>query len=226
MSMLNSEKSRVLNKNDWIIVSVLLGLSFIPTIAGVFRVVQIGTGAEITPENARFFAEPLPVVLHIVGSLMYCVLGAFQFSPGIRRRQPGWHRLSGRILVPMGFVAALSGVWMTLFYPPANFDGSIVYGSRLLVGIGMAAFLLLGLNAIRKRNVASHRIWMMRAYAIGIGAGTQVLTHIPWFVFPDIQGEFARAICMTAGWIINIVVAEWFIVRERRNPITTSTSTA
>jgi hypothetical protein len=26
---------------------------------------------------------------------------------------------------------------------------------------------------------------MTRAYAIGLGAGTQVLTHLPWFVLAD-----------------------------------------
>jgi hypothetical protein len=65
-------------KSDWIIPAGLIALSFIPIVAGIFRVVQLGAGAEIVPENARFFAAPLPVVLHIVSSVIYCVLGAFQ----------------------------------------------------------------------------------------------------------------------------------------------------
>jgi hypothetical protein len=44
----------------------LIALSIVPVVAGAFRLVQLGGGAEITPENARFFAAPLPVVLHIV----------------------------------------------------------------------------------------------------------------------------------------------------------------
>ncbi|MNT33877.1 hypothetical protein D3C72_1698250 [compost metagenome] len=52
---------------------------------------------------------------------------------------------------------------------------------------------------------------MIRAYALGMGAGTQVLTHFPWFVFPSIRGEVARAIMMGWGWLINILVAEYVI---------------
>ena len=46
-----------------------------------------------------------------------------------------------------------------------------------------------------------------------MGAGTQVFTHILWFVFPSMQGELARTVCMAAGWAINIGVAEWAIPR-------------
>lgn len=55
-----------------------------------------------------------------------------------------------------------------------------------------------------------------RLAELGIGAGTPVLTHIPWFMFPATQGELARTICMGAGWLINIGVAEWVIARVRR----------
>ena len=36
------------------------------------------------------FAQPLPVVLHVLSASVYCALGAFQFAPGFRRRRPGW----------------------------------------------------------------------------------------------------------------------------------------
>jgi len=216
-------------KPDWLLPAGLIALSFIPVVAGTFRVVELGGGAAITPENARFFAAPWPVVLHILSAVVYCVLGAFQFSPGLRRRQPHWHRAAGRVLVACGLIVALSGLWMTQFYPavhsddpslsPANFDGPVVYAIRLLVGSAMALFLCLGIAAIRKRDIPHHQAWMMRAYALGIGAGTQVFTHIPWFVFPNIQGELARTLCMGAGWAINMAVAEWLISRGSRGRI-------
>lgn len=50
---------------------------------------------------------------------------------------------------------------------------------------------------------------MIRAYAIGLGAGTHVLTHVPWFILMRVPpGELARGIMMGAAWVINIVVAE------------------
>jgi uncharacterized membrane protein len=207
-------------KTDWLLAAGLIALSLIPMIAGTVRVVQLGGGGPITPDNARFFAAPWPVVLHIVSAVVYSVLGAFQFVPSLRRSKPNWHRTAGRILVPCGLVVALTGLWMTQFYPsaiepPASFDGPVLYVIRLLAGSVMVLALCLGFVAVRRRDIARHRAWMMRAYALGLGAGTQVFTHIPWFLLPSIQGELARTLCMGAGWAINLAVAEWFIARQR-----------
>ncbi|WP_386154586.1 DUF2306 domain-containing protein [Streptosporangium vulgare] len=180
-------------------------------IAGAVRLTELAGGAEITPENARFFAMPLPVVLHILSVGVYSILGAFQFAPRFRRRRPGWHRAAGRVLVLCGIVAALSGLWMTLFYPRPVGDGDLLAGFRLVFGSAMLLSIVLGFAAIRRRDVARHRAWMIRGYAIGLGAGTQALTHLPWFLIFGTPGEFPRALLVAAGWVINLAVAEWFI---------------
>ena len=83
----------------------------------------------------------------------------------------------------------------------------------------MVLFICLGLAAIRRRDIARHRAWMMRGYAIGLGAGTQALTHLPYFLFEGIQGELSRALAMGAGWAINLAVAEWIIRRGPARPV-------
>jgi uncharacterized membrane protein len=202
-------------KSGWFIPAALIALSIVPVVAGTVRLSQLATDAAITPDNARFFAAPVPVVLHISAAIVYSILGAFQFSPEFRRVRRGWHRAAGRILIPCALLVALSGLWMTLFYPWPKGDGELVYMERLVFGSAMLLSIILGVDAIRRRNFVSHGEWMIRAYAIGLGAGTQVLTHLPWFVFVDSKpGEFPRAVMMGAGWIINVVVAEW-IVRKR-----------
>jgi hypothetical protein len=45
-------------------------------------------------------------------------------------------------------------------------------------------------------------------------AGTQVLTHVPWFILVGQPGELTRAVLMAAGWVINLVVAEWIIRKQ------------
>jgi hypothetical protein len=114
---------------------------------------------------------------------------------------------------------------MTQFYPPVDavgpvltpvhFDGAFLYVIRLVVGLAMALSLCLGVVAIRRRDIPSHQAWMLRGYALGLGAGTQVFTHIPWVLLPNIQGELARTLFMAAGWAINLAVAEWLILRKR-----------
>ncbi|MCB9134110.1 MAG: DUF2306 domain-containing protein [Anaerolineales bacterium] len=199
---------------EWLIPAGLILLSTVPMLAGAARMTQLIGGAEITADNARFFASPLPVILHIISVTLYSLLGAFQFAPGFRRRNPVWHRSVGRVLIPAGGVAALSGLWMAQFYPWPQYDGVWLYGLRLLFGTAMLISLVLGYLTARQWNFAQHETWMIRAYAIGLGAGTQVFTHIPWALFPSIHGELARTIMMGAGWMINLAVAEWIIQKR------------
>lgn len=195
---------------DWLGPAALIALGVVPALGGAVRLAQMAQGV-VTPENARFLAAPLPALVHIVGSTLYAFGGALQFVPRLRRQGGAWHRRAGRALVPCGLAAALSGLWLTLAYPAANHDGAVVFASRLLVGVAMALCLLLGVRSAVRRDLAQHRAWMTRAYALALGAGTQVLTHIPWFLLPDLQGETLRAMCMVSGWGLNVLVAEWWI---------------
>ena len=77
----------------------------------------------------------------------------------------------------------------------------------------MLGSVVLSLDAIRRRRFAEHGAWMTRAYAIGMGAGTQVITHLPWFLLVGQPTEGPRAVMMGLGWLINIAVAEWVIRR-------------
>ena len=206
------------------LVAALLVLSAIPLAAGAFRLTQLAGGAEITPANARFFASPLPVVLHIVGAAVYIILGAFQFATGFRRRWPGWHRAAGRLVVVCGLLVGLSALWMTLFYPWPKGDGALLYALRLLFGSAMVGSIVLGFTAIRRRDVRRHRAWMMRGYALGLGAGTQALTLAAGAVILGPPGELNRALLMGAAWVINLAVAEWAI-RKRRTPRARTAST-
>ena len=201
----------------WIVAALLL-LSAIPIAAGAVRLSQLAGGAAITPANARFFAVPVPVVLHIFSVSVYAILGAFQFVPSLRRRRHGWHRIAGLIVIPSGLIVAVSGLWMTLFYPWPAGDGGILYGLRLLFGSAMLLSILLGIAAIRRRDFAQHGDWMLRGYAIGMGAGTQVLTILPWALLLGKPGELPRALLLGAAWVINLAVAEWIIRRRPAAP--------
>jgi uncharacterized membrane protein len=201
----------------WLVPAGLVLLSLAPALAGTGRLIDLSSGG-VAAANERFAAMPLPVTLHILAAIPFSLLGAFQFSTELRRRYRTWHRMAGRVLVVLGLVVALSGLWMTLVYPWANHDGEAVYMMRLVVGMAMTAAILLALDAVRRRDFIAHGEWMIRGYAIALGAGTQVLTHLPWFVFVGEAGELSRAVMMGAAWAINAVVAEWIIrsARHRR----------
>jgi uncharacterized membrane protein len=156
--------------------------------------------------------QPVPILLHILSVIPYSIVGAFQFAPGFRKRNRPWHRAAGRIIGVFGLMTAISGLWMTLTYPWPAGDGVGVYIERLIVGVWMLVSMYLGLDAVRRRDFKSHGAWMIRAYAIGLGAGTQVLTHLPWFILVGTKpGETPRMVMMGGAWLINALFAEWII---------------
>jgi len=163
----------------------------------------------------RFVGLPVALVVHIVGAAVFALAGAFQFVPRIRRRHRTWHRRARRVVALAGLAVAVSALWLTLAYAAQPGTGDILYALRLVFASAMIAFLALGVTAIRRRDVASHRAWMIRAYALGLGAGTQVFTEGfggALFGTGEIRGDLAKA----AGWVINLAVAEWAIRRPAR----------
>jgi uncharacterized membrane protein len=199
----------------------LVALVVIPAISGSLRLVELAGGSQLLRATPRITASPVPVVVHILCAVAYAILGAFQFSGALRRRWPGWHRVAGRVLVVLGLGVALSALWMTLFYPRAP-GGDLAYAFRLAFGSGMAASLILGFDAIRRGHVAHHRAWMARAYALALGAGTQVFTL---GVATAIVGnsDLSTALGLGAGWGINLAVVEYFIRAPRRASVRTRT---
>ncbi|MFF2487194.1 DUF2306 domain-containing protein [Microbacterium sp. NPDC058062] len=200
---------------EWLVPTGLIALSLVPIVAGSARLTQLTTGATVTAENARFFDSPIPVVAHIIGSSVFLVLGALQFAPSLRRRR--WHRIAGRVVAPAGLVSALSALWMTLFYDmPAAVTGPGLAAVRIVLGAAMAGAIVVAFVAIRRGDVRTHSAWMTRAYAIGMGAGTQVLVFMPYTLLVGTPAPLTHTLLMTAGWVINLVIAEVVIRRRAR----------
>jgi uncharacterized membrane protein len=198
-------------ESSWRVPVALIVLSPIPVVTGSLRLLDVAGGPPVMPANPRLDASPVPLMVHVVGAVLYAVLGAFQFSARLRRRHLNWHRRSGRILVGAGLAVALSGLWMTLFFPGAP-GGDLLWGIRLLVSLAMAAFLILGFSALRRRDLPAHRAWMMRAYALGLGPGTQAFTEGVGEVLFGAT-DLTKALALGLGWAINAVVAKWLIRR-------------
>jgi len=198
----------------WWVPAGLLALSLVPAAAGALRTAELTAGARVTEENARFFASPVPILLHIIGATVFLVLGAFQFVPGLRRH--AWHRRAGRLVVPCGVIGGLAALWMTVFYPRPPLDGDLLTVFRLVFGTYMVVALVLGFQAIRRRDVVAHRAWVTRAYAIGVAAGTQAVFYGLWEGIVGPAGVTEKALLLGAAWVFNLVVAERIIRRGKR----------
>lgn len=202
---------------SWPVPAALVALSVIPLTAGSLRLVGLAGGPDLMPADDRFTGFPTALVVHIVGAAVFALVGAFQFVPRFRRQHRTWHRRAGRLVTMAGLAVTGSALWLTLFYEAQPGTGALLYFLRLVFAPAMAASLLLGITAIRRRDIAAHRAWMIRAYAIGLAAGTQAFTiGIAQAIFGT--GELRIDLANGAGWVINLAVAEWAIRRPARRP--------
>jgi uncharacterized membrane protein YozB (DUF420 family) len=206
----------------WLAPLGLFLLGMLPVMAGAFRLQQLAGVSDAMPVNPRFTPMPLPVVLHIVSATLLSILGPLQFAAGFRRRWPAWHRIAGRLLVVCALLVALTGLWMTLFYAPPDGSGALLFVSRIVFGSAMVVSILIGFAVILRRDVKSHRAWMGRGYAIGLGAATQMLVLMVAGIVAGPPNELTHDSLMALSWVINLAVAEWAI-RKRRAPRTHAT---
>jgi hypothetical protein len=199
---------------SWLVPLGLILLALIPVVSGALRLTQLSGGPQIIPAAARFTDSPVPVVLHIVSATLFSIAGAFQFVPALRRGRRSWHRMAGRVLLPAGFVLALSGLWMATVYPHPAGDGPALLVVRVVFGSYMLVSLILAVRALMGRRYLVHGAWMTRAYALGVAAGTQAIALIPGSILFGPNDQTSRAVAMAAAWVLDLAVAELVIHRR------------
>jgi len=216
-----------LSRSEWALLAFILVYSLAPTVGGLVRMLELGGGPAIAPPNPRALADPLPITLHILTSLVFCIAGALQFLPSIRRHNPACHRFNGRVVAIAGCASAATGLWMTHIYTfPPSLQGSLLYWVRMVLGSSMMGLIVWAVIAIRSRDIFRHTASMLRAYAIGQGASTQSILGIAWIVFAgsEATGPVREAI-MVSAWILNLAVAE-ILIRRLPKPGTRRTGSA
>jgi uncharacterized membrane protein len=131
-----------------------------------------------TKERVYLSTIPWLIIPHAVGGITALLSGPLQFSSRLRRRNPKFHRVLGRVYVLSVLVAAPLGIVMSnhrhdpraIHFVAANI---VQAGTWLIVTI--AAFL-----TARNRYFQQHREWMVRSYAVTFTfVGTRVLQPIP-----------------------------------------------
>lgn len=201
---------------NWLVPLGLLLLGGLNVLFGAMQLDTIQQGPPAVPDEfttMQYFATPIPIVLHIVSGIILNLMSPFQFAPSFRRRWPGWHRWSGRLLIISGVLAALTGMWMNQFFPaygaPFKYPGVMVNSVGLMVSFGLSLRLIL------VGDVPGHRAWMMRAVAFGLGPATQRLFFIPIFLVYGMMSDLVIGLIIWFGFLVNLAVVEWVLWRER-----------
>lgn len=202
------KEQRRRSKSGWLAITGLLLLSALPVLGGVFRLTEVSA----EPPQALLLPSTVALIAHIAAMSVFCLVGAFQFSPALRTRRR-WHRAAGRVLIPAGFLAALSAVWLAVFFG-GHPDELALAMIRLVFAVAMTGFLVCGVIAIGRRDFAAHGAWLTRAYAIAVSGGTQALVFALWTIPRGDVDALGEAWLVATAFLINSVVAELLIRRR------------
>jgi uncharacterized membrane protein len=118
------------------------------------------------------------------------------------------HRRLGRVLVT---AALISGSLALIFGVRFPWGGRPEALATAVFGCWFLACLVLAVRAIRRDEVPTHRRWMIRAFAVGVGVGT-IRIWIGIFLetgLLDFHDSFAAAFWI--GLSLHVLAAEWWI---------------
>jgi len=128
------------------------------------------TMAQFQALDDIFARYPRLTLVHILPALFFLLLAPLQFSQTFRDRHLQWHRRTGRILLLCGVVVGTTALVMSFGMPAI---GGVNQAAATTL---FALFFLFALDRawrhIRRREVALHREWMIRAFSIGLAVAT------------------------------------------------------
>jgi uncharacterized membrane protein len=191
----------------------------IPIVTNGYRAPGAATNprlAHLAAINDVFAHYPALTLIHIIPGTLFMLLGPLQLSSTIRARHPRWHRVSGRIVVVCGLIIGVSALVMSFAMPAIG--GRTQAAATVLFGIFFLFALGKGFWHIRKHEIALHREWMIRAFAIGLAVATVRPIVGLFFATSRFSGltpyEFFGAAFWT-GFVLHLVAAEAWIRNAR-----------
>lgn len=165
--------------------------------------------------HARFDQVPWMGGLHVLSGALVLLIGGFQFWRGLRLRRPRLHRHLGRVYL----LCVLAGGVAGLLLAPQSDGGLVAH-----LGFGLLALLWLysgwrAYQSIRVGNVAAHRAWMIRNYALTFGAVTLRLYLGLLVGLAGVPFDEAYSAVAWLSWVPNLVIVEWYLAAaaERRS---------
>jgi uncharacterized membrane protein len=172
------------------------------------------------PYTRNYVLHPWPAALHIVPGFIYLLGAPLQLSARFRRKHLTFHRRLGRVLIPAGMVAAIFALVIGITHP---FGGVIEGSATAAFGLWFLTCLTLAFLAVRRRDIARHRRWMIRGFAVAIGiAGIRLWVGVlgaiqsavtDVVVMSPQQGTYGIAFWL--GFSSTVLAGEWWLRRPR-----------
>jgi uncharacterized membrane protein len=135
----------------------------------LFGLVPAPSGLSGSSSDAAFARYAPLTMAHIVPGLIFVALGPLQFVRTLRIRRPRLHRWMGRVVLAAGLATGVTALAMTT---QMAIGGATERAATTLFGVMFLIALTQAFVCIRRREVARHREWMIRAFGLGLAVAT------------------------------------------------------
>jgi uncharacterized membrane protein len=164
-------------------------------------------------QRLTYMAHLTPLMLHVAGAVVALSVGPWQFVRKLRSRWPRVHRIVGRVYVVAVLATGVGGLMLA----PTTYTGRVAGLAFALLAVGTLGSTAMAFVAIRRRQIARHRVWMTRSYAFIF---TGVSFRLGLVLLPALGLSFHTAYPISAwiAWPINLAVAEVLLRRGQRPP--------
>jgi uncharacterized membrane protein len=166
--------------------------------------------------DAGFARHLVLTLIHILLGALFLVLAPLQFVPGIRRNHLQIHRWMGRVLVVCGLIIGASALIMSY---RMNIGGPNETAATTLFAIVFLICLLKAYVHIRRKEVARHREWMIRAYGVGLGVATTRPIVGAFFAARRLTPHEFFGIAFWLGFTVTFLVAEAWVDYTRQRQV-------
>jgi uncharacterized membrane protein len=202
---------------DRLIFSVKLLVTAIALVIGIASLRYLSGSASVAPADLQlsFLKNGRTFIAHTTFSSLALITGGFQFFGSIRRKSPRLHRVLGRSYVLFCIAGALTAI---LIAPDVKSGGIAATGFTLLA-VAWAVSTTIAWREAVLRRFSSHRIWMLRSYAL-TAAAISLRLQIAIFGVLGFQYSEVSNFLSFSCWIPNIVVLELWLRASAQNIVT------
>lgn len=207
----------------WSVLALLVAVvlvSFAVRLAVDVPHVVAGTVPDPEAFEQRYALHPAAAYVHMVPGVIYLLGAPLQLSRRFRMRHRAVHRSLGRVVLAAGVTAGVAAIVVGVWFP---YGGPLEASAAVAFGAWFTAALVLAYRAARRRDIARHRRFMIRAFAVGLAVGTARL----WMGLFEAVGLLAIQDDAGTPWfgaafwlalVMHAVVAEIYLRRYRRFP--------
>jgi len=202
-----------------VIVLVVIGVAAVTRRTLVLFWPQYFGGSRLNPAAALdtgFARHMLLTLIHILPGGLFLALTPLQFSRTFRQKHLQLHRWSGRVLVVCGLIIGTSALIMSY---KMNIGGPNETAATTLYAIVFLICLTKAYLFIRRKQVARHREWMIRAYGVGLGVATTRPIVGTFFAFRRLTPHEFFGIAFWLGFTITFLAAEAWVDYTRHHPV-------